>query len=132
MSDTQNLIPAFPPHVNDLELVSGTTACLLDYEKLPEEYRRQRAKGCEIASTIFYEGWEKAAEKAQKLYGDAEDFEVMGPPEDYEFQEDEPTDVIDRFQRCVTAHLKSWEPKHEHKIAGVGYMIDHWCRPIEG
>lgn len=25
--------------------------------------------------------------------------------------------------RCIMAHLVSFDPKHEHKIAGVGYMI---------
>lgn len=27
------------------------------------------------------------------------------------------------LRRCVEAHLQSWGPQHEHKIAGVGYMI---------
>lgn len=27
------------------------------------------------------------------------------------------------LNRAVRAHLQSWGPKHEHKIAGVGYMI---------
>lgn len=25
--------------------------------------------------------------------------------------------------QCVQAHLASWEPKHEHKMAGVAYML---------
>lgn len=29
----------------------------------------------------------------------------------------------ENMNKCVTAHLKSFEPKHEHKIAGVGYML---------
>lgn len=27
------------------------------------------------------------------------------------------------LNRAARAHLQSWGPKHEHKIAGVGYMI---------
>ncbi len=27
------------------------------------------------------------------------------------------------LQRCIMAHLRSFNPKHEHKIAGVAYMI---------
>lgn len=27
------------------------------------------------------------------------------------------------LNRGARAHLQSWGPKHEHKIAGVGYMI---------
>ncbi len=29
--------------------------------------------------------------------------------------------------RCVRAHLRSLEAEHEHKIAGVGYMISKIC-----
>jgi hypothetical protein len=29
--------------------------------------------------------------------------------------------------RCVRAHLRSMETEHEHKIAGVGYMISKIC-----
>ena len=29
----------------------------------------------------------------------------------------------DQMQRIVRSHLASFEPKHEHKIAGVGYLI---------
>lgn len=27
------------------------------------------------------------------------------------------------LRECITAHLRSWEPKHEHKMAGVAYML---------
>jgi hypothetical protein len=33
----------------------------------------------------------------------------------------------EKLNRCIRAHLKSWGPKHEHKIAGVGYMIACAC-----
>lgn len=29
--------------------------------------------------------------------------------------------------RCINAHLSSCSPKHEHKIAGVGFMISQMC-----
>lgn len=31
------------------------------------------------------------------------------------------------LMRCVSAHLKSFKPKQEHKIAGVGFMISKVC-----
>lgn len=31
------------------------------------------------------------------------------------------------LNRCVRAHLLSFGPSHEHKIAGVGYMISQVC-----
>jgi len=33
----------------------------------------------------------------------------------------------DALNTCVRAHLQSFGPKHEHKIAGVGYMISKAC-----
>jgi hypothetical protein len=30
----------------------------------------------------------------------------------------------------LLAHLRSYEPKHEHKIAGVGYMLSQTCTLI--
>ncbi|WP_042877546.1 hypothetical protein [Cupriavidus necator] len=32
------------------------------------------------------------------------------------------------IDRCITAHLNAFAPKHEHRIAGVGYMISKICR----
>lgn len=31
------------------------------------------------------------------------------------------------LNKCVRAHLQSFEPKHEHKMAGVGFMISCVC-----
>lgn len=31
------------------------------------------------------------------------------------------------LNRCVRAHLQSFGPKHQHKIAGVGYMVAQVC-----
>ena len=31
------------------------------------------------------------------------------------------------LNRCVRAHLNSFAPRHEHKIAGVGLMISMVC-----
>lgn len=33
----------------------------------------------------------------------------------------------EKLNRCIRAHLNSYGPKHEHKIAGVGYMISCAC-----
>src|SRR3989344_4074431 len=32
-------------------------------------------------------------------------------------------DAPDALNRAVTAHLRSFEPKHQHKIAGLGYLV---------
>lgn len=31
------------------------------------------------------------------------------------------------LNRVVMAHLRSFEPKHEHKIAGLGYLVSQVC-----
>ncbi|MCY1285834.1 hypothetical protein D9M68_343120 [compost metagenome] len=35
------------------------------------------------------------------------------------------------IDRCITAHLKAFAPRHEHRIAGVGYMISQVCTITE-
>lgn len=30
---------------------------------------------------------------------------------------------IESFKQCFQAHLRSFQPQHEHKIAGLAYMI---------
>lgn len=32
------------------------------------------------------------------------------------------------LNRVVMAHLRSFEPKHDHKIAGLGYLISQACQ----
>lgn len=125
------LISFFPPHINDLDLAFGTTKYLPKFSDLPKEYQKQMAPGCKLAEAIFYEGWEAAGKKAQELMGDAMNFLMAEPPKDHAYAEGEERDPLVRFHRCITAHLRSWEPKHEHKIAGVGYMMDQWCVAVE-
>jgi len=31
------------------------------------------------------------------------------------------------IDRCITAHLRSFAPRNEHRIAGVGYMLAQMC-----
>jgi hypothetical protein len=31
------------------------------------------------------------------------------------------------LRKCIQAHIGSFGPKHEHKIAGVGYMFSQVC-----
>ena len=34
---------------------------------------------------------------------------------------------VESIQRVVLSHLQSFAPKHEHKMAGVGYLISQMC-----
>lgn len=35
--------------------------------------------------------------------------------------------TVEMLQRVTLSHLASYGPKHEHKIAGVGYLIASMC-----
>jgi hypothetical protein len=43
----------------------------------------------------------------------------------------EPKEVIDKLGalRQINCVLRSFEPKHEHKIAGVAFLLNEWFRP---
>jgi hypothetical protein len=41
---------------------------------------------------------------------------------EYEIHLKEGFDLL-AVNRCIQAHLRSWAPKHQHKLAGVGFMI---------
>lgn len=43
-----------------------------------------------------------------------------------------PASVIgtQKVHRHISACLGSYEPKHEHKIAGVAYLLSLWFEPV--
>jgi len=96
------------PEISDIDAAFPVKVPLPKWEDLPKEFRRDwhngRNKFTEIASTIFYKG------------GRLSDFGLT------------PKDGVDilKAQRAIMACLRSFEPKHEHKIAGVGYMLSEW------
>lgn len=93
------LTPADLASVSDLEAAFSTERLLPSWEDIPEEFRRGNLY-TELASAIFYGLALPVCEIEMKV-----GFEPQ------------------TLNRTVRAHLKSFGPKHEHKIAGVGYMI---------
>ncbi len=85
--------------ITDLELAFSTTRLLPPPEAIPEAFWRGNAY-TQLAEALFY------------------GFPVA--PLLIEFK---PGFDADQMQRIVRSHLASFEPKHEHKIAGVGYLI---------
>jgi hypothetical protein len=83
------------------EAVWGTTRLLPPEEEIPKEFWGTNIY-TRIADAMFV-GHPAPAGEIQFHPG---------------FREDGPA----TFQ-CVMAHMKSFDPKHEHKIAGVAYMI---------
>lgn len=93
------LTPADLASVSDLEAAFSTERLLPSWEDIPGEFRRGNLY-TELASAIFYGRDLPACEIEMKV-----SFEPQ------------------TLNRAVRAHLKSFGPKHEHEIAGVGYMI---------
>lgn len=93
------LTPADLASVSDPEAAFSTERLLPSWEDIPEEFRRGNLY-TELATAIFY-GWDLPACEIEMKEG----FEPQA------------------LNRAVRAHLQSFGPKHEHKIAGVGYMI---------
>lgn len=85
--------------ITDLELAFGTTRLLPPQEAIPEAFWRGNAY-TQLAEALFY-GFPLA-------------------PLLIEFR---PGFDSQQLRRIVLSHLRSFAPKHEHKIAGVGYLI---------
>jgi hypothetical protein len=93
------------PTVTDAEVAFGTTACLPKWDDVPEDFRDfTYNEHCKAVSTLFYSGG-RITDMGYTLKQGLDENDVM---------------------RAIRACLCSWEPKHEHKIAGVGYMLSQW------
>lgn len=104
------LTPEQTAATTDLELAYGTTRLLPAWDDIPDEFKVGRNAYCKLASCLFY-GM------------DLPELEVT---------------LFDGFtpqvlQKCVRAHLASFEPKHELKMAGVSFMISKMATltPVE-
>lgn len=104
-----SITPEQAASIDDIELAFSTQKLLPDIKDIPKsfldgnEYTR-------LAEAIFY-----GNQLPQLDMVIAEGF------------------TAEQVNRIVRAHLQSWGPKHEHKIAGVGYMISCMAtlNPIE-
>jgi hypothetical protein len=100
----------YPPKLDDADVVFGGALYMPRMEDLPEEYRCERADACRVAEHLFFKG---------------------GRLSDYGYLCREDVDFGDAL-RAIKAVLGSFQPKHEHKIATVGWMIDKWFARAAG
>jgi hypothetical protein len=99
-----------PKVVDKIDVAFGAAGRLHELlpprESLPDEFRAQRGPWCELASRWFFQGL-KGVDLVAKS-------------------------GIDK--NVALAHLSaimgSWEPKHEHKIGGVGFLMSLWFEPV--
>ena len=93
--------------ITDVEIAFGTTKLLPPFDAVPDEFKR----GNDYTKLL------------DRLFAD------QPPPEgEIVFREGfDDADAPALLNRVVRAHLRSFEPKHEHKIAGLGYLISLAC-----
>lgn len=89
--------------ITDVELAFSTTRLLPAWEDIPKAYREGNLY-TELAEAIFF--GREMPRCGIELHDGIES---------------------QALNRCVRAHLQSFEPKHEHKIAGVGYLMAQAC-----
>ena len=93
--------------ITDLDVAFGTVSFLPDEDDIPDEFKSGNIY-TELAVALFYGN-------------PLPDGDVTFKPA---FADEA---AVQLSNRCVRAHLKSFAPKHQHKIAGVGYMIAQMC-----
>ena len=94
--------------ITDLELVFGTTKLLPDFEQVPDEFKignvYTRLLDCMFANMPIPAG----TVAFRPGFDDPET----------------PKHLV----RVIEAHLQSFEPKHQHKIAGLAYLVSLVCK----
>lgn len=94
--------------ITDAEMAFGTMKLLPPFEMIPDEFHNGNIY-TEILDCMF---------AGVKL-----------PDGEIVFRKGfDDADAPKALHRCVHAHLISFEPKHEHKIAGLGYIISLVCQ----
>ena len=89
--------------ITDVEMAFGTDRLLPAWEDIPDDFK-QGNDFTQIACAIFFASQLPPVSMVFKLGFDGKD-------------------VPAALNKCVCAHLKSFHPKHEHKIAGVGFLM---------
>ena len=93
--------------ITDPEMAFGTTRLLPDYELVPQAFKDGNVY-TRIVDSLFHGSPMPEAEVNFKAG----------------FDDDE---ARAQMIRALHAHLRSFQPKHEHKIAGLGFLIAQIC-----
>lgn len=93
--------------ISDPEAVFSTQRLLPDWADIPVPFQQGNAY-TKLAEAICFSGPLPEGEIVLR-----KNFDDPGAPA--------------ALNRCVRAHLLSFGPSHNHKIAGVGYMISQVC-----
>lgn len=112
-SVNRTLLPPYNPvEISDVLLAfpAHVVGSLLPkWEDMPEEFRRERSEWCTLVNDWFHCGLKD--DKVPKVKPEFDEMLVW---------------------RHLKACMGSFEPAHEHKVAGVAYLMSLWMQPIEG
>lgn len=78
------------------------------YAEIPEEFHRWSNEWNEIAGTWFHRG--------------------LNPDVKFYLRDGVDGDLMMRHLKCI---MGSFQPKHEHKLAAVGYLLSLWCTKVK-
>lgn len=90
------------PEITPDELALGTTKALPPYDEIPGEFSHMNNKWNQLFNEWFFFGLAK--------------LEVI------------PKEGIDKKKAltAISAHMRSFKSKHEHKEAGVAFLMSEW------
>ncbi|WP_210499117.1 hypothetical protein [Vibrio crassostreae] len=98
------LTPELAASIKDTEMVWGTTRLLPTMEQIPTDYPKQEGFK-KFVGAMFSDHYQRTSNESESIPCVREGFNN------------------EHIDRCLVAHLKSYDPKHQHKIAGVAYML---------
>lgn len=93
--------------ITDVEIAFGTTKLLPPFEAVPDEFKR----GNDYTRLIEQLFSGRPVPEGEIVF--REGFDDAEAPA--------------LLNRVVRAHLRSFEPQHAHKIAGLGYLMSQAC-----
>lgn len=97
---TYMITPELAASVSDPELAFSTTRLLPELEDIPAEFKDASNPYYSLTRTIFYDD--------------------PLPEMEMEIKDGYSPEILNK---CIRAHLGSYGPEHEHKLAGVAYMM---------
>lgn len=108
LKSNEQQVHARPLPVTDVDLAFGgkMDKLLPLYRSLPEEFQHEHDQFSPLVNRWFFSGLDKTLLKAK--------------------------DGIDEKMawRHLAAIMRSFEPKHEHKVAGVAWLMSQWFEPV--
>lgn len=93
------------PEVNKLDMAFGNVSWLPPWSEIPEQFKRGHTPENKLVGQWFFNGLTE------------QDVATLQPRDGVEKE---------RALAACSACLRSYEPKHEHKEAGVAYLLNQW------